>query len=149
MKPERAVMCGTGEIVGAAGCKLFVALRQIPPSPCAFMRRGDAQKVGYSRHALLFLFWVKFYKYILVYYGICCDVMTKKCELRPSAHAKTKMIVWGFNKENIIEAILKGAKRIEQNKIVVTYGGFEVVYKQYPCNYFIITVYWKVRRGGV
>lgn len=65
--------------------------------------------------------------------------------MRPSAHAKTKAIVWGFERENITEAILKGAKRIEQDKIVATYKGFEVVYKQYPCNYFIITLYWKVK----
>jgi len=79
--------------------------------------------------------------------------VTKICQIRPSAHAKTKTIAGGFDRENITEAILKGAKRIEQNKIVASFNGFEVVYKQYPynlykqypCNYFIITVYWKVK----
>jgi len=53
------------------------------------------------------------------------------------------MIVRGINKDEIIEAIQRGPKRISDKKIMVTYKGFEVSYKQHPCNYFIITVYWK------
>ena len=71
--------------------------------------------------------------------------MTERCHIRPSGHAKDKMIAWGIEKERVIECILKGAKRIEKDalsgdKIVSRYKQFEVVYKQRPCNYFIITV---------
>ena len=72
--------------------------------------------------------------------------MTERCHLRPSQHAKDKMIAWGIEKDKAIECILKGAKRIEKDtvlgdKIVSRYKEFEVVYKQRPCNYFIITIY--------
>jgi hypothetical protein len=66
-----------------------------------------------------------------------------RCEFRPSGHAKDKMIETGITKPEILEAILKGAKRALHNKIISAFKGFEVVYGQLPCNYFIITVYWK------
>jgi hypothetical protein len=66
-----------------------------------------------------------------------------ECSFRPSAHAKSRMIQRDLEKKEIIEAILKGPKRIHENKIIATYKNFEVVYKQFPCNYFVITVYWK------
>ena len=70
--------------------------------------------------------------------------MTERCHIRPSAHAKDKMIAWGIEKGKVLECILKGAKRIERDttlgdKIVARYREFEVVYKQKPCNYFIVT----------
>lgn len=69
---------------------------------------------------------------------------TARCSFRPSSHAKDKMIERGISKEEILETILKGAKRaFEENKIISFFKGFEVVYRQFPCNYFIITVYWK------
>ncbi len=66
-----------------------------------------------------------------------------RCEFRPSRHAKDKMIETGIAKLEILDAVLRGAKRKFQDKIVSTFKGFEVVYRQLPCNYFIITVYWK------
>ena len=60
-------------------------------------------------------------------------------------HAKDKMIETGISKIEILEAVFRGAKRAFQNKILSTYKGFEVVYKHLPCNYFVITVYWKNR----
>ncbi len=44
MKPERAVNAVPGEIAGDAGCKLFEALRQIPPSPCTVKGAGMNRK---------------------------------------------------------------------------------------------------------
>jgi len=72
-------------------------------------------------------------------------VSLNRCSLRPSRHAKDKMIETGISKIEILESILMGAKRILHNKIVSTFKGFEVVYRPLPCNYFIITVYWKNR----
>ena len=66
-----------------------------------------------------------------------------ECSFRPSEHTKIRMIQHGIEKKQIMEAILKGPKRIYENKIVVVYKGFEIVYRQFPCNYFVITVYWK------
>ena len=55
------------------------------------------------------------------------------------------MIETGIAKLEILDGVFKGAKRRFQDKIVSTFKGFEVVYRQLPCNYFIITVYWKNR----
>ena len=66
-----------------------------------------------------------------------------RCAFRPSKHAKDKMLETGISKWEMLDAILRGAKRRLQNKIISTFRGFEVVYRQLPCNYFIITVYWK------
>ncbi|MFH1544901.1 MAG: DUF4258 domain-containing protein [archaeon] len=66
-----------------------------------------------------------------------------KCKFRPSKHAKDKMIETGLSKLEILDAILRGAKRTFENKILSAFKGFEVIYRQFPCNYFIITVYWK------
>ncbi len=68
-----------------------------------------------------------------------------RCSFRPSKHAKDKMIETGIPKWEMLDAIFKGAKRKLQNKIISTFKGFEVIYRQMPCNYFIITVYWKNR----
>ncbi|MBI5061609.1 MAG: DUF4258 domain-containing protein [Candidatus Aenigmarchaeota archaeon] len=66
-----------------------------------------------------------------------------KCSFRPSTHTKVRMISRGIEKKEIIEAILNGPKRVYEDKIITTYKNFEVIYKQLPCNYFVITVYWK------
>ena len=83
------------------------------------------------------------YNHIHIYLIIYCDIMTVRCKIRPSGHAKTKMISYGFETDIVLEYILKGAKRIEEDKIIASYKGIEIVYKQRPCNYSIITVYWK------
>jgi YgiT-type zinc finger domain-containing protein len=56
------------------------------------------------------------------------------------------MIAWEIEKDKVVTCILQGAKRIEKDgvlgdKIVSRYKEFEVVFKQRPCNYFIITIY--------
>ncbi len=72
-------------------------------------------------------------------------VGSNRCSFRPSQHAKDKMIETGISKIEILESVLMGAKRTMHNKIVSVFKGFEVVYRPLPCNYFIITVYWKNR----
>ena len=68
-----------------------------------------------------------------------------KCSFRPSKHAKDKMIETGISKIEILESVSRGAKKAYGKKIISTFKGFETVYRQLPCNYFIITVYWKNR----
>jgi len=71
--------------------------------------------------------------------------LPKRCSFRPSMHAKDKMIETGISKLEILEVVMKGAKRTFENKIISRFKGFEVVYRQLPCNYFIITVYFRSR----
>lgn len=68
-----------------------------------------------------------------------------RCSLRPSGHAKDQMIERGIAKEEVISALLRGAKRVFGEKVISGFAGIEVVYKQLPCNYFVITVYDKKR----
>ena len=69
-----------------------------------------------------------------------------RCRLRPSRHAKDKMIEWGFSKETIIDAILRGPKRLSsEGRIEIDFKGLRVVYKQFPCTYFVITIHWRYR----
>ena len=42
----------------------------------------------------------------------------------------------------VLEAILKGAKRRERKKIVSCFRGKEVAFVKQPCRYFLVTVYW-------
>lgn len=64
-----------------------------------------------------------------------------KCTFSPSKHTKDQMIYRGISKEELIEAILKGAKRLQGKKIIALYKKIEVVYVQKPCHYFVITTY--------
>lgn len=69
--------------------------------------------------------------------------MAKRCALRPTKHAKDQMVRRGISKEEILEAILKGAKKINGRKIITLFRKLEVVYIQKPCQYFVITPYWR------
>ncbi|MBI4043836.1 MAG: DUF4258 domain-containing protein [Candidatus Diapherotrites archaeon] len=66
-----------------------------------------------------------------------------RCAFRPSKHAKDNMLERGISKQEALDAIHCGSKRVFGNKILTSYRGIEVVYKQFPCNQFIITVYEK------
>ena len=55
------------------------------------------------------------------------------------------MIERGIAKEEVISALLRGAKRVFGEKVISGFAGIEVVYKQFPCKYFVITVYDKKR----
>jgi hypothetical protein len=66
-----------------------------------------------------------------------------ECEFRPSKHAKDQMVLRGISKREIMDAVLKGAKRLQGEKIVGIYGKIEVVFLKKPCHYFVITAYWR------
>ncbi len=66
-----------------------------------------------------------------------------ECEFQPSKHAKDQMILRGISKKEIIDCILKGAKRLQEKKIIGVLGKLEVVFLKKPCHYFIITAYWR------
>ncbi len=70
-------------------------------------------------------------------------VSTIRCSFNPSYHAKDQMIERGISKEELIEVIQRGAKRIYGSKIISALKKMEVVYKQQPCHYFVITLYLK------
>ena len=65
------------------------------------------------------------------------------CELQPSKHAKDQMVLRGISKKEILDCILKGAKRLKGAKIIGLFGNLEVVFLKKPCHYFIITTYWR------
>ncbi len=66
-----------------------------------------------------------------------------KCEFQPSLHAKDQMIIRGISKKEIMDCILKGAKRFHGKKIIAIFGKVEVVFLKKPCHYFVITTYWR------
>ena len=70
---------------------------------------------------------------------------TKRCSVRPSNHAADQLVERGITEYELFEAFVRGAKRAIGVKILCEYKGIEVVYKQFPCNYFVITVYHKTR----
>ena len=65
------------------------------------------------------------------------------CKFRPTTHAKHRMIERGISRDEATEAILKGAKKKKGDKIIAILRKIEVVYYQKPCNYRIITIYWR------
>ncbi len=50
------------------------------------------------------------------------------------------MVERGISENEVAKAIQKGKKRIQDNKIIVVYTYFEVVYKKIGDEYYIITV---------
>ena len=52
MKTGRAMNAGMGEIADDAGCKLFEALRQIPPFPCTVKGAGMTESGLFPARAL-------------------------------------------------------------------------------------------------
>ncbi|UZE92123.1 MAG: DUF4258 domain-containing protein [Methanosarcinales archaeon] len=66
-----------------------------------------------------------------------------QCEFQPSKHAKDQMVLRGISKREVLNCILKGAKRLQEKKIVGIFGKLEVVFQKRPCHYYIITTYWR------
>lgn len=64
-----------------------------------------------------------------------------RCKFRPTEHAKDRMIERGISKDDVLEVILKGAKKRKEKKILAKLRRIEVVYLQKPCNYHIVTMY--------
>jgi len=76
--------------------------------------------------------------------------MTERCQIRHRKHSEDKTNEWEIEKKEIEECILIGAKRIEKdsllgNKIISLHKGIEVAFLKRPCNFVIITVYYKMR----
>ena len=66
-----------------------------------------------------------------------------RCAFRPTAHAKHRTIERGISKDEAIEALQKGAKRRDGDKICSLLKNVEIVYTQAPCNTRVITIYWR------
>lgn len=66
-----------------------------------------------------------------------------KCAFQPTKHAKDQMIERGISKQEVLEAITKGAKKRQEHKIITRYRKIGVVFIQKPCHYFVITTYWE------
>jgi hypothetical protein len=60
--------------------------------------------------------------------------------IKYSKHARERMVERGISENEVSRAIQKGKKRIQNNKIIVAYTYFEVVYKKIGDEYYIITV---------
>jgi hypothetical protein len=60
--------------------------------------------------------------------------------IKYSKHARNRMVERGISNKEVKEAISKGAKRFQGNKIISAYSYFEVVYKKMGKTVFIITV---------
>jgi len=60
--------------------------------------------------------------------------------IRYSKHARLRMIGRGISGGEVKEAIIKGAKRIQNGKIISSYSYFEVVYKKIKDEIYVITV---------
>jgi len=53
------------------------------------------------------------------------------------------MVLRGISKREVLDCILKGAKRLQGKKIVGIFGKLEVVFQKRLCHYYIITTYWR------
>ncbi|MBU4190126.1 MAG: DUF4258 domain-containing protein [Candidatus Thermoplasmatota archaeon] len=65
------------------------------------------------------------------------------CAFRPTRHMKNMMLERGLSKKEIMDAVLKGAKRVKGRKITSLFKRIEVVFIKGICNYFVITSYWR------
>ncbi|MBM4249964.1 MAG: DUF4258 domain-containing protein [Euryarchaeota archaeon] len=63
-----------------------------------------------------------------------------KC-IRYSNHARKKMVERGISEKEISNAINRGSKRTQDDKIVATFMYFEVVYKVIDDEAYVITVF--------
>lgn len=69
------------------------------------------------------------------------SVISLECQFQPLPHAKNRMIERGISRIEILDAINKGAKRLDGRKIIAFHRGIEVVYKKKPCHIFVITTF--------
>ncbi len=61
-------------------------------------------------------------------------------QIRYSKHARVRMIERGISHTEVKNAINKGAKRLQDRKIVSAYSYFEVVYRKAGEKIYVITV---------
>ena len=64
-----------------------------------------------------------------------------QCKFRPTLHAERMIVERGISKSELVEAVLRGVKKIKNKKIIAVYRHIEVVYRKLPCEFIIITVY--------
>jgi uncharacterized protein DUF4258 len=57
-----------------------------------------------------------------------------------SQHARLRMVERGISASEVKEAVLKGTKRRQDDRIVASYRYFEVVYRREEDVVFVITV---------
>lgn len=57
-----------------------------------------------------------------------------------SRHARVRMVERGISATEVRQAILKGTKRRQEDRIVASYRYFEVVYRREDDLVFVITV---------
>ncbi len=61
-------------------------------------------------------------------------------KIRYSNHARCRMVERGISHREVKNAINKGAKHLQDRRIVSTYSYFEVVYKKAGEKIYVITV---------
>lgn len=61
-------------------------------------------------------------------------------KIRYGKHARLRMIERGVSEIEVRKAIIKGAKRNQDGKIIASYSYFEVVYKKVNSEIYVITV---------
>lgn len=61
-------------------------------------------------------------------------------KIKYSKHARLRMVERGISNEEVKNAITKGAKRLQDDKIISSYSYFEVVYRKIGDTVFVITV---------
>jgi len=61
-------------------------------------------------------------------------------KIRYGKHARLRMIERGVSEIEVRNAIIKGAKRNQNGKIIASYSYFEVVYKKVNSEIYVITV---------
>ena len=55
-------------------------------------------------------------------------------------HARSRMVERGISASEVREAVVKGVKRRQEDRIVASYRYFEVVYRRAGEDIFVITV---------
>ena len=61
-------------------------------------------------------------------------------KIRYAKHARLRMVERGVSEMEVRNAIIKGAKRNQNEKIIASYSYFEVVYKKINSEIYVITV---------
>ena len=61
-------------------------------------------------------------------------------KIRYGKHARLRMVERGVSELEVRNAIIKGAKRNQDGKIIASYSYFEVVYKKINSEMYVITV---------
>lgn len=63
-----------------------------------------------------------------------------RVRLHFSRHARLRMVERGISASEVRQAVLKGAKRRQEARIVAAYRYFEVVYRKQGEDAFVVTV---------